>query len=122
MISYTMIAILGLTFTLLGIFFVLVIAKNVKQGKKVREQLAQRIETLRMSKMLRALGLDFSEYLYKVPLSKINGSMNNCENCDAIGQCDNALQQEKIKPEEIDFCPNNECLGQYHELKKNVVQ
>ncbi len=120
--SYVIFTVLGLAFTLIGLFFILLIAKNVKQGKVVREQLAQRIESLRMSKMLKAMGLDFSKYLYDVPLSKINNSMNNCENCDSIKQCDEKLQQEVITPEEIDFCPNHECLGQFKELKKSESQ
>ncbi len=117
-VSYILLVIIGLAFASLSIFFILLIAKNVRQGKVVRQKLALRVESLRMSKMLSALGLDFSKYLHEVPLNKINSSMSKCENCDSLEQCDEKLQQDIIKPEEIDFCPNHECLGQFTELKK----
>ena len=115
--SYIILIIIALAFTALALFFVLLISKNVREGKVMREQLEIRVESLRMSKMLRALGLDFSKYLYRVPLTKINHSMNNCETCDVTDQCDEKLKQPEIKPEEIDFCPNHECLGKFNEIK-----
>ena len=118
-ISYILLAIIAIAFTLLALFFVLLISRNVREGKVVREQLALRVENLRMSKMLRALGLDFSKYLYSVPLTKISHSMNNCDKCDATDQCDEKLKQPEIKPDEIDFCPNHECLGKFKELKQD---
>ena len=118
-VSYIILIIIALSFTLLSIFFVVLIINNVREGKKVREQLAVRAEPLRMSKMLRALGLDFSKYLYNVPLVKINNSMNNCESCKALDQCDKKLKQPEIKPEEIDFCPNQECLSKFKEIQQD---
>lgn len=83
----------------------------MQQGRLVRRKLAQRIESLRISKMLRALGLDPSQYLHTVPLHKINQSMNKCEHCQTTDQCDEKLKQGSIKADEIDFCPNHEDLA-----------
>jgi hypothetical protein len=91
----------------------------MQQGKVVRQKIAQRVESLRMSKMLKALGLDFSQYLYTVPLHKINDSMNKCESCHTTDICDNKLQQGHIEPDQIDFCPNHECLGKFSEMSKD---
>ena len=115
--SYIMLAIIAIAFTALALFFVLLISKNVSTGKAVREQLALRVESLRMSKMLRALGLDFNKYLYSVPIKNISDSMNNCEGCQVTDQCDDKLKQPEINPEEIEFCPNHECLGKFKEIK-----
>ncbi len=116
-ISFILFAIIGLVFTLLGMFFVIRIGSSVKAGLSVRQQLAARIESLRMSKMLKALGLDSNQYLFGIHLATINNSMNNCEKCDSSEICDKKLQQKSIKPEDIDFCPNQACLTQYHQLK-----
>lgn len=110
--------IIAIAFMALSIAFLLLITKNMQQGRVVRQQLAKRVESLRMSKMLRALGIDFSSYLHTVPLTKINDSMNKCENCSTLDICDDRLQQDKISPEDIDFCPNQDCLSKFSELNK----
>jgi len=115
--NYILLIVIALALFVLSIAFVLLITRNVRQGLVVRQQLARRVETLRMSKMLRALGLDFSAYLHTMPISKISDSMSKCENCDTLGQCDEQLKQEEIKPEDIDFCPNQDCLSKFSELQ-----
>lgn len=116
--NYIILILLAVAFAVVGLGFILLITRNVKQGRVIREQLAERIESLRMSKMLKALGIDFSTYLHQVPLNRINESMNKCDDCPTIDRCDEKLQQDTITPEEIDFCPNQECLTKFTELKK----
>jgi HAMP domain-containing protein len=118
-ISYIIFAILGIAFVALALFFLLLISRNVVQGKMVREKLAKRVEELRMSKMLRALGLDFSKYLYSVPIHKINESMKKCETCSTTDQCDAQLKQETTRVQDVDFCPNQACLGKFTELTRS---
>lgn len=113
---------LAIAFAVLVIGFLMLITRNVIQGRVVRHKLAERVESLRMSKMLSALGIDFSSYLHQVPLNKINESMNKCDDCSTLDQCDDKLQQEIIEPEEIDFCPNQECLTKFTELKKQEIK
>ena len=117
-LNNAILVLLAIGFIVLAVGFVLLISRNVKQGRVVRQRLAERIESLRMSKMLSALGIDFSSYLHQVPLNKINASMNKCDDCSTLDQCDDKLQQKTLQPEEIDFCPNQDCLTQFTELKK----
>lgn len=116
-LNYIIIALLGVAFVAVGVGFLLLITRNVKQGRAVRQQLAKRVESLRMSRMLKALGIDFSSYLHQVPVNKINESMNKCDTCPTIDQCDDKLQEKTLKPEEIDFCPNQDCLTKFSELQ-----
>lgn len=122
MLNYIIMAVMAIAFIVLSVGFVLLITRNVKQGRVVRHKLAERVESLRMSKMLAALGIDFSSYLHQIPLNKISESMNKCDDCSTLDQCDDKLQQEIIKPEEIDFCPNQECLTKFTELKKQEIK
>ena len=117
--SYIAFFVLGILFLILALFFVLLISRNLQQGKRVRQKIAERVESLRMSKMLKALGLDFTQYLYTVPLHQINDSMNKCEQCATTETCDEKLQQPHIEADEIDFCPNHECLGKFSQLSKD---
>lgn len=116
-LSIIIFSLIGLLIAGLGGFFVYLIRSNMRQGRTIRAQLAQRVESLRMSKMLGKLGLDFDSYLHRVPLHKINESMNKCETCTTTEQCDEKLQQDVISAKEIDFCPNHECLDIYHETE-----
>ena len=118
--SYLIFITIGITFLILAVFFVLLISKNMRQGMEVRRSIAARVESLRMSKMLRALGLDLSRYLYTVPLHKINDSMNKCEACQTTEVCDDKLQSGHIEPDQIGFCPNHECLGKFSEISKHA--
>jgi len=117
--SYFAFIVLGIVFLVLALFFVILISKNMKQGKVVRQRLAQRVESLRMSKMLRALGLDLTQYLYTVPITKINDSMKKCEHCPTTDICDDNLQKGHLETDEIDFCPNHECLGKFKQMEQH---
>ena len=117
-VSYIILGLIAVIIGVLAVSFVWLISRNMQQGREVREQLAERIRGLRMSKMLSALGLDFNGYLHKVPLHRISESMHNCETCPTTAQCDQVLKQESVTPQEIDFCPNQNCLGKFVELDK----
>ena len=118
-VSYIILGLIAVIMGVLIVSFVLLINRNMQQGREVRELLAKRVEGLRMSRMLSALGVNFNSYLHKVPLHRINESMRNCESCPTTGQCDEVLKQESVTPQEIDFCPNQNCLGKFVELDKS---
>jgi hypothetical protein len=117
-LNYIILILLAVAFIAVGAGFILLITGNVRQGRVIRQRLAERVESLRMRKMLKALGIDVSSYLHQVPMNKIKESMNKCDDCSTIDQCDEQLQQETFTPEKIDFCPNQECLTKYTELKQ----
>lgn len=120
-INYIVLAILGIALTVVSLYFLILIANNVRQGRVVRKLLAERVESLRMSKMLHALGLDFNKYLHSVPLCQINESIGKCETCSTTDECDQKLKVDKVGIKDIGFCPNQECLGQFHKLEKKGV-
>ena len=120
-ISMLVLGIMALAVGILSVGFVWLISRSISQGADVRVELAQRVESLRMSKMLKKFGLDFDHYLHQVPLSQIKKSMNNCENCTTTQQCDEALKQEVVDPQAIEFCPNHECLGRFSELNQKAT-
>ena len=116
-LSLIVITVFVLAIGTVAIAFLLLINKNLQQGQTIRQRLAERVHGLRMAKMLSKLGIDFDQYLHQVPLHKINESMDKCDDCQTVGLCDEALKQPEIKPENIDFCPNQSCLTRVSELQ-----
>jgi hypothetical protein len=115
-ISFILLGVLGLAIVTISVFFVLIISKNMKNGRKFRRDLAQRLNQLRMTKLLTALGLDFDIYLHQVPVHKITQSMSKCESCVTTSACDEKLSQPAIQQTDIEFCPNQESFIEFSEL------
>ena len=118
-VNYIVLALLAIAFVVLAVGFLMLITRNMRQGRVVRQHLARRVESLRMSRLLNSLGIDFSKYLHIVPISKINDTMNKCETCLTSDYCDEQLAKPNLTIDNIDYCPNSDCLRQFHEMEKN---
>lgn len=119
-INYAILSFLGLAFVALAILFVLLILRNVSRGRLARNELMQKVESLRMSRMLKALNIDYHRHLFNAPLNRIYRSMRNCETCTSYSECDRQLQKGELSLEEIDFCPNQDCLREYGRIENTV--
>lgn len=115
-ISFILLAVLALAMLMISIFFVLLISKNMQNGRKFRQNLAQSIKQLRMTKVLKALGLDFDAYLHKLPVQQIRQNMSACKNCKTTSACDEKLNQQTIQQTEIEFCPIQDNFIQFSQL------
>ena len=106
-------AILGLLALLLAAFMVLLpvaIVFNMKAGMKYRQELARKLDSLRLGKMLAALGMDLNEYLASNPAVDIRDQMERCNACDNTEECDDKLSSNAIDADRIGFCNNEESL------------
>ena len=79
---------IGFAFVALMAGFFLVIANNMRQGRVFRGKVANHVESLRMGRMLAALGIDTSSYLHDVPVHQVNANLKNCESCTSTDACD----------------------------------
>ena len=77
---------------------------------KYRQDLAHRLEKLRLGKMLVALGIDTSEYLAQSPGIEIRNHMERCSACSNTAECDDKLAHNDIDADRINFCNNEESL------------
>lgn len=98
-----------LTLTFAGLL-VSAIVFNVKAGKKYRRSLAEKIDQLRLSRMLTALGVDMNTYLHTERVVDIQQQMDRCSACENTGKCDDQLSGGSISADEIGFCNNEESL------------
>lgn len=117
-----------ITATFLGILIVafsalllISIIYNVKAGARYREPLAQKLQSLRLNKMLSALGIDTYEYLHKESVVTIHDQISRCSECTNTNICDDALSSDGLNAEEIDFC-NNEASLKDMLSKKRVAE
>ena len=85
------------------------IMKSSRQGETFYQNLIDRIEQLRMHKMLQALGIDEKEYTHSNQVNEIEMHMNRCRECSNTEQCDSELESGEIKHAD-QYCPNNEDL------------
>lgn len=97
------------------------IGRNLRQGSLFRRSLARQMSSLRLSNMLKALGIDQHEYLHTVPVVEIEDQMRKCKNCSTYKTCDAQLQQSQT-PENLDFCPNAQALKVYSQRAKKAVK
>ncbi len=119
--SVVVIVFLGLLVFVFSISLFITIIFNMKAGIKYREPLANKLHTLRLSKMLSALGINTTEYLHTVSVATINEQMTRCADCANTDECDDNLSTNNVDINEIDFC-NNEASLKDMLPKKHIVE
>lgn len=67
LVNYAVIALLALAFVGIAVGCLVLIIRNVRQGRVVRQNLAKQIESSRINSALNLFNVDFSEYLHIAP-------------------------------------------------------
>jgi len=119
--SVIVIILLGLALAVFAVSLFLAIVFNVRVGIKYREPLAKKLDTLRLSKMLSALGISTTEYLHTENIVTINEQMERCSECVNTEECDDNLSKDTIDVDGIDYCNNESSLKDIL-TKKNVAE
>jgi len=106
-----------ITFLLAGLMLYLLvrlplaILGNLRAGHRFREGLAGALHQLRLSRMLKYLGIDQDQYLHKRQAVEIQQHMERCDACDAKSHCDQVLQEETVADvDALGFCANIDDL------------
>ena len=97
-----------LAYSVLSIFISIV--RNLRAGFRFRQELAGRVGSLRLRKMLGSLGIDLSGYLHNRPVAEIEGHMRACQSCETQSTCDERLESNQKPIDDYSFCPNYESL------------
>ena len=106
--------IVGGALMLLLVWFLLrlsyVIMKNLINGRKLHQSLLQELNHLRLSKMLTALGINKTAYVYQANVNDIRKHMENCSSCAYTDECDKKLSDPDINVSGISCCNNKADL------------
>jgi hypothetical protein len=100
--------ILALSLSGFILFLAYIITMNLINGRKFHHSLEQQFDKLRMSKMLRALSINKTDYIYQANVQDIKQQMKSCANCDNTHECDEKLAAPELDITTIEFC-NNEA-------------
>ncbi|MDT8282860.1 MAG: DUF6455 family protein [Gammaproteobacteria bacterium] len=103
-----------LTYFILRLCYI--IFNNLVNGRKFHHSLEKQFNHLRLSKMLTALGINKTAYIYQTNVNDIQRQMKSCSACKNTDECDDNLVKPDLSVTEITFC-NNEA-----ELKKIKIQ
>ncbi len=106
-IALVMLALMLVTFTVL---LPVAIVFNVRAGEQYRQDLAEKVNRLRLGKMLAALGVDIDVYLRSERSLEIQQHIDRCATCDNTAECDDKLSDQAIDPDNIGFCNNEASL------------
>jgi len=108
---------LFITYFVLRLFYV--VFSNLASGRKFHHSLEKQFDHLRLSKMLIALGINKTAYIYQNNVNDIHKQMDSCSACDNADKCDERLAEPDLKISEIAFC-NNEA--ELKEIKNQQEQ
>lgn len=89
-----------------------VIMRNVIVGMEFRKKLAQKVEALRLGRMLSALGIDTRSYLHSERVLDIEEHIDRCAACQNTETCDDQLSTGAVQAGKIDYCNNEASLQQ----------
>jgi hypothetical protein len=111
-VLFTLIPFSVLILTLVSFIVLLAVAIvfNFHAGMKYRTALAERLNTLRLGRMLGALGIDIDAYLARERVVDIHRQMQRCSECNNIAPCDAGLADGTLQPDNIEFCNNEQAL------------
>ena len=94
----------------LGIYILFSMFTNMKYGRKYFEKLAVKLQSLRLNRMLSALGIDTKNYLATQRKIDIERHMRSCSNCKNTDECDKHLASGDIDADSISYCNNEKEL------------
>ena len=83
---------------------------NLVNGRKFHHALGQDFSKLRLNKMLAALGINKTQYLYQTNVKDIYQQTKRCTDCTNTNECDERLDSPDMDVTKIDFCNNEESL------------
>ncbi len=115
MSSLSFVFIIGLAFLFAagGVFFVLRSYKKDGEKRDLRRYFAHKMADTPLPRMLQALGIGSSTFLYRRSIDTVAECIKNCENCTTVAQCNEKLRIPELNPEDIEFCRNREHLIKY---------
>lgn len=110
LVSIAAIVLLGLLLLIFTVLLPLSVMFSTRSGMKYRTVLAEKLDHMRLGKMLRALGIDTDNYLATECVVDIHEQMEHCTACTNTDECDTRLAAGEVSADRIDYCNNEKPL------------
>lgn len=109
MASWITLSLFGMALSFLAVALAWAVLRNMRVGEWYRARLAERLEALRLRRLMGLLGLDTDRYLHRERIVDVERHMRSCAQCPEMARCDDALSEQR--PEVVaTFCANYEDL------------
>ncbi|MBE9565039.1 MAG: hypothetical protein IMF17_07310 [Proteobacteria bacterium] len=92
---------------------------NLINGRKFHHSLEQEFDRLRLGRMLTALGINKTAYIYQTNTNDIHKQMDSCSACSNTEVCDEKLATPEIDIADIEFCNNEEALKEIKQQQES---
>ena len=119
LVSVAAIVLLGLLLLIFTVLLPLSVMFNTRSGMKYRTILAEKLDHMRLGKMLKALGIDTNCYLATERVADIHRQMDHCTACTNTDECDTRLAEGEVSADRIDYCNNEKPLQKSSTRLKN---
>jgi len=119
LISAATLLMLGLLLVIFIVLLLVAIIFNTRAGMQYRQGLADKLDRLRLGKMLTALGIETDSYLSSVRAVDIREQMDRCNACANTEECDTRLAEGPVDAGSIDYCNNEASLQKIAERLKD---
>ncbi|MDJ0833593.1 MAG: DUF6455 family protein [Gammaproteobacteria bacterium] len=97
----------------LGALLVLRSHKKAYQKRGLRRYFAEKMYDIPLPRMLQALGIGETTFLYRESVDNIGECIKNCETCETTDQCKQSLKIPELNPEDVEFCANMKYLSKF---------
>ncbi len=109
MSNWFTLSVVGLSLAVFAMALTWAILHNLREGQAFRQLLAQRLEQLRLHRLMGLMGLNTGKYLYQERIHDVERHMRACASCAETSRCDQALEHQQ--PEAAaEFCANYQDL------------
>lgn len=105
LLNYAVLVLIALAFVGIAVGCLLLIKRNVKQGRTFRQNLAKRLESSKINSALHLFNVDFSEYLHTAPVTKIVENINHCDECVSPWCKEDSATHPAVQERHFYFCP-----------------
>ena len=83
------------------------ISANYQRPDRRRDEVAERLDRVRLGRALHEFGVERREFLHRQPVTEMHAMVDRCANCATPEACGDALARGE-RPG--DYCPNAETL------------
>ena len=118
--TFIILTVLGVWLTYYLFMLVIKIRKNVLTGQSFHDSLIAQISNIRMGRMMDALGINKEKYVHQESVLDITHHIDTCDACDNTDQCDEKLDSDSIRVEDIKFCGNESSMVEITFKQKGI--
>jgi hypothetical protein len=111
-VSVLLLLALAISMLMTAVLLLVSIRKNFLKGQSFREQIMEKIESLRFGQMLKKHNVNPQQLVHNTTISKLEMQIRNCGSCLQTAECDRVLSNPIVSSNDLAFCLNHSTIAQ----------